>query len=271
VSRGRRGLEAPVWHPVSLRRAAVTILPLRDGDPSAPTPFVPTEESSPAEILGCAETLGIPWRRVLLGEIAAEQKLRGYLVDVEAECPLESALTILSLSALRSWRVRDRVETLTSQARTSVRGARKKLQGFLRRLIGQESPDSEALARHCRFAYERILLLQRVRRAAARSCGTMAERLAFVCSTARCAFEDAAWALREEDSPRRGYRMEAAVRKVRDEGFLVPRARTEARSLAELRRIVFASSRLRRRDPARNRPDSNSSTLLQQAVSPTHS
>jgi hypothetical protein len=221
---------------------SVAILPLRDGDPPAKTPFVPTEESSPAAIFGCAETLGIPWRRLLLAEIEAEQKLRSYLPDVQAECPLDSALTILSFSALRSWRVRDQVETLACQARTSVRGALKGLRGLLRRLVGQSGPDPAALARHFRFAYERILLLQRVRRAAARSHGTMAERLAFVCSAARCAFNDAAWALREEDSPRRGHRMEAAVRKVRDEGFLVPRAQTEARSLAELRRIVFESS-----------------------------
>ncbi|HEY3204494.1 MAG TPA: hypothetical protein VGL03_12650 [Thermoanaerobaculia bacterium] len=239
----RASLSPKEWNLAeSALRATIEILPLRDGDPPSPTPFVPTEKSSPAEILGCAETLRIPWRRVLLGEIEAEQKLRGYLRDVEAECPFESALTILSLCALRSWRVRDQVETLAWQARTSVRGALKGLRDFFRRLVGQAGPDPDALVRQCRFAYERILLLQRVRRAAARSHGTMAERLAFVCSAARCAFDDAAWALREEDSPRRGHRMEAAVRKVRDEGFLVPRAQTEARSLAELRRIVFASS-----------------------------
>ena len=162
---------------------------------------------------------------------------------MEAECSLDSALAILSLCALRSWRVRDQVETLACQARTSVRGALRGLRGFFRQLVGQSGPDPAALARHCRFAYQRILLLQRVRRAAARSRGTAAERLAFVCSSARCAFEDAAWALREEDSPRLGRRLEAAVRKVRNEGFLVPRAQTEARALAGLRRIVFESSR----------------------------
>lgn len=215
---------------------------MRDGDPPRPSPLVPTRDASPEEILGCAETLGIPWRRVLLEEIQAEQKLRSYLPDIRAECSLESAVTILSLSALRSWRVRDHVESLVCQSRSSVRGAMRKLQGFLRRLAGETGPDPASLARHCRFAYQRILLLQRVRRAAARSRGTMAERLAFVCSTARCAFDDAAWALREQGSPRRGQCMEAAVRKVRDEGFLVPRAHTEARSLTELRRIVFAPS-----------------------------
>jgi hypothetical protein len=236
------------------RGSAIAILPVRDGDPPAPTPFVPTESSLPTEILQCADTLGIPWKRILLGEIEAEQKLRGHLRDVGVDLPLESALTILSYAALKSWRVRDRIETLTWQARTSVRGAGKGLRSFFRHLTGKTVSDSEALALHCRFAYQRILLLQRVRRAAARSRGTTAERLAFVCSTARCAFEDAAWALREEDRPRRGRRLEAAIRKVRDEGFLVPRAHTEARSLAELRRIVLASSRSDRRVSSRRQP-----------------
>jgi hypothetical protein len=70
----------------------------------------------------------------------------------------------------------------------------------------------------------------------------MPERLAYVCSTARCAFEDAEWALRAEGSSRRGERMDAAIRKVRGEGFFVPRAQTEACALAELRKIVFAAS-----------------------------
>lgn len=226
------------------------ILPLRDGDPPRPSPLLPAEEASPGEILGCAETLGIPWRRILVEEIRAEQRLRGYLPDGRTGWSLESALAILSLSALRSWRVRDQIESLVCQSRASVRGAGRKLRSFLRRLAGETGSDSAALARHSRLAYQRILLLQRVRRAAARSRGTAAEKLAFVCSTARCAFEDAAWALREEGSPRRGERMEAAVRKVREEGFLVPRAHTEARSLAELRRIVSgfrdASSKTRR-------------------------
>ncbi len=209
----------------------------------ATEPHVPTEASTPDEILACAETLGIPWRRVLMEEIEAEQKLRRYLADVGAACPLESALTILSHAAQRSWRVRDQVESLAGQARASARGARRGLQKFVRHLAGESEPASAAFVRHCGFAYQRILLLQRVRRVAARSGGSMPERIAFVCSTARCAFEDAEWALREEGSPRRGHRMEAAVRKVREEGFFVPRAQTEARALTELRKIVFASEK----------------------------
>jgi len=41
------------------------------------------------------------------------------------------------------------------------------------------------------------------------------------------------------------------VRKVREEGFLVPRASTEARSLAELRRIALTSPHVRRQRPSR--------------------
>src|SRR5262245_9881160 len=116
------------------------------------TPRGPTETSAPGEILACAETLGIPWRRVLLEEIEAEQKLRRYLADVGAECPLESALSILSLAAQRSWRVRDQVESLAGQARASARGARKGLRNFLRHLAGDSEPASAAFARHCGFA-----------------------------------------------------------------------------------------------------------------------
>ena len=214
------------------------VLPARDGDPEPAKPWLPNAGSPPEEILRCAEILGVPWKRILAEEIAAEDRLRGYLRDVDGESPLESLLTILGLDALRSWRVRDRVERLAYQVRAGVRGAWKGLRALSRHLSGGGGPEPAAIAWHCRFAYERILLLQRVRRAAARSRGTAAERQAFVCATARCSFEDASWGLREEDSPRRGHRLDAAIRKVREEGFLVPRARTEARSMAELRRMV---------------------------------
>ena len=47
--------------------------------------------------------------------------------------------------------------------------------------------------------------------------------------------------------------MEAAIRKVRAEGFLIPRAATEARSLSELRLIVFAASESGFRDGSSKR------------------
>ncbi len=225
-----------------LRAQPIAILPLRDGDPSSPVPFAPSEASSPPEILRCAESLGIPWKRILLGEIEAEQRLRRYLADIESECALPSALTILSFSLLRSWRVRDRIESLACQARGgSVRGAMRQLRTVFQRLTGKGDRDQAAIAQHFWFAHQRVLLLQRVCRAAEKSRATTAERLAFICSRARCSYEDASWALCQEVSARRGHRFEAAVRKARDEGFLIPRAETEARSLADLRRIVRAS------------------------------
>jgi hypothetical protein len=202
---------------------------------------LPDAGCSPAEeLLACAETLGIPWRRVLAQEIEAEQRLRTYLPDVGSDCPWETALEILSTGAAQSWRVRDQLETLAWEARASVRGAERKLRDFVRSVSGARRPDPTG-ARQNAAAYDRILLLQRARRAAARSRGTEAERLAFVCVMASCKFEDAAWALAllETDAPRRGRRMEAAVRKARAEGFFVPREATEARSLAQLRRMVF--------------------------------
>lgn len=242
------------------RAGAAPILERRSMASPAPTtrilfPDEPVGEGASAdELLASAETLGIPWRRLLAQEIEAEQRLRTYLPDLPAECPLEAALEILSAEAARSWRVRDQLETLAWQARSSVRGAGKKMRAVLRSIGGASESRAAAVGRHCGAAYARILRLQRARRAAARSRGTVAERLAFVCSTACCKFEDAAWALRESHVPRRGRRMEAAVRKVREEGFFVPRAATEARSLSQLRRIVFGfrdgSSRKRRSGPS---------------------
>jgi hypothetical protein len=214
-----------------------------------------TEASSAAEILRCAEALGIPWKRIVLGEIESELRLRRYLVDIDERCDLPQALTILSFSLLKSWRIRDEIESLACQARgASSPGAVRKIRTVMQRLTGKGDRDQVAMAQHLWFAYQRVLLLHRVRRAAARSHGTTAERLAFVCSQARCGFDDAAWAVCQEDSPRRGHRLDAAVRKVRDEGFLIPRAQTEARSLAELRRIVMTSPHLLRRRRSRSMP-----------------
>jgi len=245
----------PMSAPAPLRTQPMAILPLcHGGDPPSPTPFVPSQAASPPEILRCAETLGIPWKRILLGEIEAEQRLRRYPGNIESECPLPSALTILSFSLLQSWRVRDQIESLACQARgASVRGAVRQLRIVFQRLIGKGDRDQVALAQHFWFAYQRVLLLQRVCRAAAKSHGTMAERLAFICSTARCCFDDAAWAVCQEGSPERGHRLDAAVRKVREEGFKIPRTETEVRSFAELRHIVRASPHLIRRRASRRR------------------
>ena len=165
------------------------------------------------------------------------------ICDVEAEFPLPSALTVLSFAALQSWRVRDRVQGLAADTRGDSARAPRELRAFWKRFAGREDRERAALAEHLAFAYERVLLLQRVCRAAARARGTPEERLAAVCARSRCCFEDAEWAIRHEGSPERAHRLEAAVRRVREEGFLIPRAKNEARSLAELRRIVQASPR----------------------------
>jgi hypothetical protein len=227
----------------------------RTAAPSSPSPFVPKADDSAAEILRCAETLGVPWKRLLLAEIDAEQRLRRYLTDIAQDCPLPAALKILSFSFLDSWRARDQIHSLACEARgASVPEAVKQLRIVFLAAAGKNDHDRIAFAEHLRFAYHRVLLLQRVRRAAAKSRGTTAERLAFICSRARCSYDDAAWAVVEEDSPNRGDRFDSAVRKVREEGFLIPKAETEARSLADLRRIVAASPHLTRRRASLERP-----------------
>ena len=182
-----------------------------------------------------------------MDEIAAEERLRRYLADVEEEIPIASVSRLLSSCFLRSWRVREQIEGLAYEAHTSSSPeAAKRLRLVLDGLIGRNEGDKVALAQHLWFAYQRILLLQRARRAAAKSRGDLPERLAFICSSARCSYDDAAWALHEEDSPRRGHSLDAAVRKVREEGFVIPVAKTAARSVANLQRIVRSSPHLRR-------------------------
>ena len=228
-----------------------------DSDGRLGLPDAVSATDSPEQILGCAESLGIPWRRLLAEEIESEQKLRRYLSDVEADRPLRSFLKLLPFGFLRSWRVRDRIERIASAARGAAAGdARRQLRTVLAELTGKSVSEKIAFAEHLWFAYQRILLLQRVRRAAAKSRGTSAERMALICSRARCSYDDAAWALLEERSAKYGDRFDAAVRKVREEGFRVPRAETEARSLAELRRLVRTSPYLRREHGSRRLAES---------------
>lgn len=208
-------------------------------------------EHARLEILRRSEALQIPWERILLDEIQAEQTLRRFVEDVP-EMPLATRLSLLSFSFLKSWRVRDQILTLSCAARSaSLRSAVSQLRLVFRRLVGEPDRSRAAFAGHLWFAYQRVLLLQRVCRAARRCRGTTAERVAFVCSRTRCGFDDAAWAICREDSPRPGHRLDAAIRKVREEGFQIPRASTEARSFAELRRIIRASPRPVRRRSSR--------------------
>ena len=224
---------------------ALRPLPIEDDDRSSGSRFIPTATDPIPEILRCAETFGIPWKQILIDEIAAEERLRRYIADVENECPLRSALKLLSSTFLRSWRIRQQIESLSLAARSApMRDAIRQLRAVFSELVGRNENEKAAFALHLWFAYQRILLLQRVRRAAARSRGELSERLASICTAARCSYDDAAWAILEEESPRPGNRLDAAVRKVREEGFRIPQAKTEARSFAHLRRIVRASPHL---------------------------
>src|SRR5262249_1900691 len=193
----------------------------------APTPLSRPNESEPgrellhsAELIHAAEELNIPWERLLRDEIAVEHVLRRHGNGVEADMPLATALSLLPSSFLKSWRVRDKIQNLSCEARgASFKGAIAELRAVFRRLIGQSESGRGLYSGHLWLAYQRVLLLQRVCLAARRTSGTNAERIATICSRAKCSFDDAAWALCLEDSPRPGHRLDEAVRKVRQEGF----------------------------------------------------
>ena len=229
----------------------------RAGPPASRAAPPREPEASPAdadaarlELLRRAEVLDIPWRRILVDEIQAEQALRHQSPDVAA-MPLEQRLAVLPHGFLGSWRVRDEIQALSTAARAGLMpGPVRQLRRVFRRLVGRPERPAAALATHLSLAHERVLLLQRVLRAARRSRGTTTERMAAVCAATRCRFDDAAWALCGESAARRGHALDASIRKARDEGFQIPRAATEARAFAELRRIVRASSARRLRRPA---------------------
>jgi hypothetical protein len=215
-------------------------------EPIESEPLDTTPESS-SDLVRDAEALGVPWRRILREEIQTEKALRRYLEDVGGDWPLEAGMKILPGSFLKSWRMRDRLHGLWTRSRVAFdRKARRQLRGVVSSLLGKASDDRTTLAEHLWFAYQRVLLLQRVSRAAARSRGGWDERLAFICERARCRPDDAVWAAALEDAPRRGHRLDAAMRKARDEGFQIPRAATEARAFAALREMVRVSPLLSR-------------------------
>ena len=229
--------------------------PLRAVDAPQAAPSAPAlERDSRTGLLERVAAAGIPWERILVEELSAEETLRRYLADIDGEWPLGAAVEILPLTFLRSWRIRERIQGLAARVRaTHARDAQRELRRALASLSTRDEHDRATFTEHLWFAYQRVLLLQRVSRAAAASRGSVAERLAFICSRARCSYDDAVWAAGREDRPRPGHRLDAAVRKVRDEGFQIPSAATEARAFGELRRMVRASPEFarRRRKPRR--------------------
>jgi hypothetical protein len=243
VVRGQSSSRSPL-HAGSLR----SLPPWRDAERA------PSGGEAPAStIVRRAEALGIPWKRILRDEIQSEERLRATLADVDPDVPFWSLLSLLPFSFLQSWRVRDRIEGFAQQAQgSSDREAIGELRKLLQLLTGTARRDHVSFGRHLWFAYQRVLLLQRVSRAAAK-CRHLdpSKRVAAVCARAHCSHDDAVWAVCREMAPRRGHSLDAAVQRVREEGYRVPRLETEARSFARLRSIVRSSRPLRGRHSRR--------------------
>ena len=131
-----------------------------------------TEEGE--ALLARARALGIPWERLLKREVDAETTMRAFFVELDGDWPLWAALAALPFSPLQSWRVRDRLEALSSEARSvGCPVAARALRAVFRHLCGKASgcASAPALARHLWFAYQRVLVLQHIGRAASRSSG----------------------------------------------------------------------------------------------------
>jgi len=208
-------------------------------------------------VLERAEALGIPWERMISEEIEAERRLRALIADLDGETPLEALMSLLRVSFLQSYRIRDRIQALVYEAQVSCHPkAVRALRRVFRRLTGGAPRDRQPLAEHLWFAYQRILMLQRVSRVAARSPRlSAAERIAWICAKTHCSYEDAAWAVSQRQSA--GNRLDAAVARVRAEGFQLPRLGSEARSFARIRSMVRAAGLLSKRGSrsARRRPE----------------
>src|SRR5262249_2834349 len=130
--------------------------PSKDGLALLPPSLAPSPDDPAQEILRFAETLGIPWRRILLGGIEAEQRLRQYLENTQEDCPLPTVLKVLSSNFLDSWRARDRIQSLVCEARgASDQSAVKELRAVFLAAAGSDERGKIAFAEHLRFAYQR--------------------------------------------------------------------------------------------------------------------
>ena len=215
----------------------------------------PGEDRRASPVLERAEALGIPWERMICEEIEAERRLRALIADLDGETPLEALISLLRVSFLQSYRIRDRIQALVYEAQVSCHPkAVRALRRVFRRLTRGAPRDRLPLAEHLWFAYQRILMLQRVSRVAARSPRlSPGERAAWICAKTHCSYEDAAWAVSQRQSA--GNRLDAAVARVRAEGFQLPRLGSEALSFATLRSMVRAAGLLPKRgSPRRARP-----------------
>lgn len=202
------------------------------------------------ELLREADELGIPWRQILSDEIRAERRLRECIADVEERWPLWPALSILPISLLNSWRVRDRIQVLAWRASRedsadSVRQLRALHAHWLGRRKGRGS-DAALFAKHLWFGYQRVLSLMRVSRAAERARESGAQRIEAVRKATGCSARDAEWAYQRAIAPCRGHALDDAMRRARDEGFELPQEENEVRGFRRLRSFVRSSPHLAR-------------------------
>jgi hypothetical protein len=210
----------------------------------------PRRESA-RDLIAVAEALGIPWERLLEGEIQAERTLRGVVGEAERDLPMWRVVLALPTTALDSWRVRERLTDRIREARltgsgAAVRCVREAMDELCGKHRGGDS-DRRALALHLSLALERVRELARAARAAEKSRGDRGERLARIVAKTGCTDSDAVWALERVEAPDRTHAIDDAVRRARAEGFEIPVEESEFHSFLALRRLARRIPRARRR------------------------
>jgi hypothetical protein len=256
VTRARR---LSVTEPLRPPRLARIVARVSSPDASLPPgprksfagdPFTGRELSpEAAERITIAEALGIPWERLLDQEIDAERSLRRFLGEPEGELPMWRFLSALPGTALDSWRVREKLEAWIRDARLGHSpAALRALREALDEMCGKRDRgvSDRALALHLTLAHERVRELARVARAAEKSRGDRAARLAAILAKTGATEADALWALRRVESPDRTHAIDDAVRHAREEGFEIPRADSEFQAYVILRKRARRKPRVRR-------------------------
>ena len=209
------------------------------------------------DVLTEAEALGIPWRIIISKEIYAEKILRESVENLDEDWPLSCLFSLLPYSLLQSWRARERIHTLSWQARSErSRAAANGLRAVFLHLAGKRCPGEPfdfLLANHLGFAYERVLQLQRICRTAEKARGSRSDRIEAVTDKTHCSDSDAAWAVDRAAMRGRGHRLDDAMKRAREEGFELPVATSELVAFTRLKRFVQRRPFLRPgRKPARS-------------------
>jgi len=236
--------------------------------------------SEPAQdVLAEAEALGIPWQIILSKEIAAEKALRDSVENLEGDWPLSCLFSLLPYSLLQSWRARERIHTLSWEARSErSRAAANRLRSVFLHLAGKRCPGEPfdfLLANHLGFAYERILQLQRICRIAERSKGSRDEKITEVVRRTHCSESDARWAVDRSVSRRRSHGLDDAMRRAREEGFELPVAQSELIAFTRLKRFVqrrpFLRARRKLLNASSQLPQTNGTDSAAARWNPAHS